>query len=72
MSKASRTHPEAFPAKRRTSSKVSRIAARGLKNPETLTLDEIQTVCASALAQDETARRLELVKAALEHPTQGT
>ena len=69
MSKASRTHPEAFPAKRRTSSKVSRIAARGIKRPETLTLDEIQTVCASALAQDETAHKLAAVKAVLDEAT---
>lgn len=36
-----------------TSKRVATIAARGLKNPETLTLDEIQAVCASALTQVE-------------------
>ena len=37
-----------------TSPEISKIAARGLSKPESLTLAEIRKVCASALAQDET------------------
>lgn len=55
--------------KRGTSEAVSSIAARGLKKPATLTPAEIKKVCASALAQDETARKLAAVKAALAEPT---
>lgn len=36
-----------------TSESVSSIASRGLQHPETLTLEEIKTVCASALVQRE-------------------
>lgn len=34
-----------------TSDEVQKIAAKGLKNPESLTREEIQKVCASALTQ---------------------
>lgn len=34
-----------------TSSSVGSIAARGLRDPASLTLDEIKKVCASALSQ---------------------
>lgn len=34
-----------------TSSAVAEIAARGLHDPASLTLDEIKSVCASALTQ---------------------
>jgi hypothetical protein len=36
-----------------TSESISSIAARGLLRPESLTLDEIRMVCASALVQHE-------------------
>jgi hypothetical protein len=51
--------------KRGTSEPISTIAGRGLKKPETLTPREIKRVCASALAQDETARKLAAVLAVL-------
>ncbi len=41
-------------AKKETSQAVSRIAAKGLKHPDDLTMKEIRKVCASALSQDET------------------
>jgi len=55
---------------RGTSEAISSIAARGMKKPETLTAREIKRVCASALAQDETARKLAAVHAALNDPIQ--
>lgn len=36
-----------------SSARVAKIAAKGLKHPEKLTLDEIMAVCASALTQFE-------------------
>jgi len=41
--------------KKQTSSRVSTIAAKGVRAPSTLTAAEIKTVCASVLSQDETA-----------------
>lgn len=38
-----------------TSAEIAAIAARGLANPAALTLDEIKSVCASALTQREAA-----------------
>lgn len=67
MSKSTReSGPPKTYRRKATSSRVSRIAARGLKKPETLTPEEIQAVCASALAQDETSRKLAAVQAVLE------
>jgi len=43
---------------KRTSESISSIAGRGLKKPHLLTPQEIKRVCASALSQDETARRV--------------
>jgi hypothetical protein len=34
-----------------TSDRIASIAARGMSKPESLTLDEIKEVCASALTQ---------------------
>jgi hypothetical protein len=34
-----------------TSKQVASIAARGMRRPESLSLDEIRTVCASAVTQ---------------------
>ena len=45
-----------------TSEQVARIAARGLRDPNSLTAKEIRTVCASALRQREAERMLEEVK----------
>ncbi len=47
---------------KRTSEAVSSIAGRGLKKPLTLTPQEIKRVCASALAQDETAKQVASLK----------
>ena len=41
-----------------TSQRVARIAAKGAKRPQSLSLDEIQTVCASALTQARSRRSL--------------
>lgn len=41
-------------AKKQSSSRVSAIAARGVRAPSTLTTEEVKAVCASVLAQDET------------------
>jgi hypothetical protein len=38
-----------------TSESVASIAARGLRHPETLTLEEIKKVCGSVLEQREAA-----------------
>lgn len=46
-----------------TSEAISSLAGRGLRKPGTLTLKEIQRVSASALAQDETAKKLEAERA---------
>lgn len=35
----------------RTSARIASIAARGVSRPETLTLEEISAVCASAMTQ---------------------
>ncbi len=35
----------------RTSSRIAAIAARGLDDPSSLTLEEVRSVCASALTQ---------------------
>jgi hypothetical protein len=45
--------PEALPMSfnETTSERVARIASLGMHSPQLLTLDEIQTVCASALTQ---------------------
>lgn len=45
-------------AKIKTIEAMSIVARRGLKSPLTLTAQEIKRVCASALAQDETARKV--------------
>ncbi len=67
MSKSTREPgPPKTYRRKATSSKVSKVAALGTKYPERLTLEQIQMVCASALAQDETSRKLDAVKAALE------
>ena len=52
---------------KRTSEEISSLAGRGLRKPDTLTPKEIRRICASALSQDETAKKLEAerVKAAL-------
>ena len=39
-----------------TSSRIAKIAAKGMKHPEKLTRDEIIAVCASALTQFETKK----------------
>ncbi len=45
-----------------TSDSVSKVAAKGLKYPERLTMSQIQMVCASALAQDEMAKQVASMK----------
>lgn len=40
-------------AKEATSARIAKLAAKGMKYPEKLTLDEIKEVCASALTQRE-------------------
>lgn len=37
-----------------TSDRISEIAGRGMNDPASLTLDEIRSVCASAVRQDTT------------------
>ena len=44
-----------FSENEQTSEPVASIAARGLKDPKSLTLAEIKAVCASALAQRSVA-----------------
>lgn len=50
-------------AKETTSARIAKIAARGIKRPEKLTLDEIQQVCASCLTQFEIVKKLKKVVA---------
>lgn len=45
-------------AKETTSARVAKLAAKGIKRPEKLTLDEIQQVCASCLTQYEVVKKL--------------
>lgn len=40
--------------KKQTSAAVSKIAAKGLARPQSLTAEEVRQVCASVLGQDET------------------
>lgn len=51
---------------KRTSESISSLAGRGLKKPLTLTPLEIKRVCASALSQDETARKVASLLARIE------
>ena len=48
-------HPMPEPRNEKTSARVLAIAARGVRDPHTLTLEEIQSVCASCLTQGEDA-----------------
>ncbi len=43
---------------KQTSARLSKIAAKGLRRPERLTLDEIRALCASCLSQDEISREV--------------
>lgn len=42
-------------AKEATSSRIAKLAARGMSKPESLKLNEIVAICASALTQFEVA-----------------
>ena len=46
-----------------TSEAMSSLAGRGLRNPKSLSLKEIQRVSGCALAQDETAKKLDAERA---------
>ena len=46
-----REAPVAIQLNEQTSARVAALAGRGLTNPESLTIEEIKAVCASALAQ---------------------